>query len=224
MSDRSDMSIAVLDWAGREVHLLADRGLYLPAVRALLVADAHLAKAAVFAQAGIPVPVATTKTTLQRIQRMLDSTRAGQLVILGDLWHGRIPTDDPSVRDVSAWRDRNRAVSVHVIPGNHDRWTGDTQLLDAEYHEPLMDLDGLRLRHEPEPKPDRHVIAGHLHPVLRLRDLGRTTVRLPCFHVQPRQIILPAVGAFTGGYRIDPCVDDRVFVCGDAEVSEVRAG
>ncbi|MCF5637432.1 DEAD/DEAH box helicase, partial [Pseudomonas syringae] len=46
--------------AGEELWLLADKAIYYPARRALLIADAHFGKAAAYRKLGQPVPHGTT--------------------------------------------------------------------------------------------------------------------------------------------------------------------
>ena len=45
---------------------------------------------------------------------------------------------------------------------------------------------------------DRHVLCGHVHPVLRLPPLGRH----PLFWLRPGITVLPAFSAFTGGHPV----------------------
>ena len=54
--------------------------------------------------------------------------------------------------------------------------------------------------HHPQAHPTHVVLAGHLHPVCRLSGPARDGLRLPCFVIEPGQLILPAFGAFTGGH------------------------
>ncbi|NNM27435.1 MAG: ligase-associated DNA damage response endonuclease PdeM [Phycisphaerales bacterium] len=67
------------------------------------------------------------------------------------------------------------------------------------------------------------VIAGHLHPGVRLHDIdaGGGSLRCPCFVFGPRRALLPAFGSFTGLAIVRPRVDDRIFAVGP-EVVEVR--
>jgi metallophosphoesterase superfamily enzyme len=52
--------------------------------------------------------------------------------------------------------------------------------------------------HHPQAVAGHTVIAGHMHPTLRLRGPGRDTMRTPCFGWGEGQLVLPAFGAFTG--------------------------
>jgi metallophosphoesterase superfamily enzyme len=54
--------------------------------------------------------------------------------------------------------------------------------------------------------------------VYRLRGKGRQSLRLPCFQVGREITLLPAFGAFTGGYAIERQANTRIFVTGDGRV------
>ena len=59
------------DCCGETLHLHADRALYWPRRRMLIVADVHLGKAAAFRSHGIPIPRGTTQKNLQRLRPFL---------------------------------------------------------------------------------------------------------------------------------------------------------
>src|SRR3989344_3761432 len=52
--------------------------------------------------------------------------------------------------------------------------------------------------HHPQAVAGHTVLAGRLHPTLRLRGPARDALRAPCFGWGDGQLILPAFGAFTG--------------------------
>ncbi|MFL5519615.1 MAG: DEAD/DEAH box helicase, partial [Gemmatimonadales bacterium] len=96
---------ATLELAGEHVALLAERALWWPARRTLVVADVHLGKAATFRAAGIPIPSGSTGDDLARLDRALARTGATALVILGDLFHARVGREAPgTVSQVGGWR------------------------------------------------------------------------------------------------------------------------
>ena len=68
------------------------------------------------------------------------------------------------------------------------------------------------------------VLAGHLHPVVRLHGPARDRARLPCFWVRPRTLVLPAFGSFTGGWSVPVARGDRIFVPVEGAVVEVGVG
>ena len=184
--------------AGEPVTLLADRALYWPARRRLIIADLHLGKGAVMRRAGIAVPSGGTRSDLARLAALLDMTGAASLWILGDFLHGARSTASDAAWQ--AFRQAHGQVAVGVVPGNHDR------ALDADAVGAQLIADGtlegpFEFRHAPEDAEgsSTHVLCGHLHPVLKLPGLPAH----PLFWSGERRMVLPAFSAFTGGLRVD---------------------
>jgi metallophosphoesterase superfamily enzyme len=75
----------------------------------------------------------------------------------------------------------------------------------------LAGVDGLAFAHHPEPLAGAYVIAGHVHPAVRLGG-AIDSLRLPCFHFGAAVGVLPAFGAFTGMHVVRPAPGERVFV------------
>jgi uncharacterized protein len=223
MSTQPEGVIAVR--AGDEtLWLLPGRAAFWPRTSTLLIADAHLGKAATFRRSGIPVPQGTTESNLARLSALVTTCRAQRIAFLGDLVH-----DAAGRRAASAaftrWRTQFRELHVLLIRGNHDRRAGDPEsgwnvLAVAE---PLID-DGLALCHTPRAVDGCYGIAGHIHPGVRLNGRGRDSLRLPCFWFTPTHAVLPAFGAFTGLAEVRPASGDRIFVdSGDGEVLIVQS-
>ncbi|NWC71580.1 DEAD/DEAH box helicase, partial [Pseudomonas sp. P7758] len=122
-----------------------------------------------------------------------------------------------------AWRERHAGVALTLIRGNHDKRAGDPpgDLNIEVVPEPLL-MGPFALQHEPDAHASHHVLAGHVHPVYRLRGKGRQSLRLPCFLIGNQVSLLPAFGAFTGGYSVTQEEGSRIFVIGDQEVWPVR--
>lgn len=227
-----------LEWAGEIWQLLAERAVYWPRRRTLLVADLHLGKTAAFRASAIPVPEETTQADLDRLTRLLQQHDVRRLVVLGDLLHARAGVVQGVIDAAAAWRRRHAGVEMLLIRGNHDTASGD---LPAAWemrveNEPWGDVDegAIRFAHYPpeaseesnapaERKTDEFTLCGHLHPaVVMRRASGRGPgLRARCFWVQPQAMVLPAFGSFTGGLGIVPRRGDRVFAVGEGEVVEV---
>lgn len=208
--------------AGERVVLLPERAVYRPAVGTLLVADPHWGKAAAFRAAGLPVPGGTTSEGLERLSAALERTGARRLVILGDLFHARTGRAPQTLEVVRAWRDRHAALPITLIRGNHDRHAGDPPAeLGIECCEPPCAAPPFLYTHHPAPLDAGYVLAGHVHPSVTLRGVGRQRERLACFHFGPRVGLLPAFGAFTGTADVAVTQADRVFVVAGARVIQV---
>lgn len=208
---------------GEDVWLLAEKAMYWPARQCLLIADAHFGKASAYRSLGQPVPQGTTSENLQRLDRLLSALPCAQVIFLGDFLHGPGSHASGTLSALRAWRERNRELSLTLIRGNHDKRAGDppADLRIEVVPEPLL-MGPFALQHEPDAHASHHVLAGHVHQVYRLRGKGRQSLRLPCFQIGSRISLLPAFGAFTGGFAVEHSVDQQIFVIGDEDVWPVR--
>lgn len=208
---------------GEELWLLADKAIYWPARRCLLIADVHFGKASAYRSLGQPVPQGTTTENLETLDRLLAAFACEQVIFLGDFLHGPGSHASGTLGALRAWRAHNPSLSLVLVRGNHDKRAGDPPIdLGIEVvAEPLL-VGPFALQHEPQAHPSHHVLAGHVHPVYRLRGKGRQSLRLPCFQIGKRVSLLPAFGAFTGGYPVVLSDDQQVYVIGDKEVWPVR--
>jgi len=212
-----------IELAGAQLYLLADKAIYYPAQRCLLIADAHFGKAAAYRKLGQPVPHGTTENNLQRLDAMLAAWPCDQLIFLGDFLHAPESHAAGTLAALGKWRAKHAELRITLIRGNHDKRAGDPpeRLNINVVTEPLM-LEPFALQHEPDPHPTHHVLAGHVHPAYRLYGKGRQRLRLACFYVQKSLTLLPAFGAFTGGMNIERAQDSRIFVVGDDAIWEAH--
>ncbi len=182
-------------FAGHDLAPLPDHALWWPGRRALIVADLHLEKGGAYARAGAMLPPYDSLAAIERLESLVERTRARELWALGDSFHDRAgPAHLPP-----ALAARLRALVSRVdwtwITGNHDAESpgalGGQVLAEAA-------VDGLILRHEAEPGESRPELSGHYHPKWRIGGRGRMVSRR-CFVAGARRIILPAFGALAGG-------------------------
>lgn len=202
---------------GEPVRLLADRALYWPARKRLLLADLHLGKADTFRAAGIALPRGGTALDLDRISTLVETTGADGAWVLGDMLHGR--TDLSSWRDAwEAFRRRHPRLAIAVVDGNHDRALQQAGL-DIEHLGDAVHDGPFVLRHAPGRDPRGHVLCGHLHPVLKLPGQPRT----PAFWLRPACTVLPAFSAFTGGQPVQLQDGQTAVLCNGSELLAVGA-
>ena len=202
--------------AGEPMQLLADRALHWPRERALMIADLHLGKADTFRSSGIALPRGGTQHDLDRIARLISTTGAQQLVVLGDFLHagGR----EAHWRACwEQWRRTRAALRIVNIEGNHDRALAQLDL-DIEQRTGTVALAPFELAHAPSARPRLHRICGHVHPRARLPGIAG---RWPAFVLDTQQTILPAFSAFTGGVDVD-ARGRRLAVCNGEQVELVE--
>jgi uncharacterized protein len=221
----------VLERGGSALHLLAERVIYVPEHHALLVADAHIGKAATFRRLGVPVPGGTTTGSLARLTQALARTGAQRVVFLGDMLHSAHAHARETLAAFERWRQAHAALELVLVLGNHDQKAG---VVASEFGVRLEQegwrLGSLALHHHPPPAVNPraeppatgpYALAGHVHPAV-LVGAGRPgRLRLPCFHFGSRCGVLPAFGEFTGMHTVRPAPGERVFAVVEDEVREV---
>jgi DNA ligase-associated metallophosphoesterase len=202
--------------------LLPEGAAFLTDSCILIVADVHLGKSAAFRAKGLPVPEGDSARDLGRLSDLAKKTKASHLVIAGDLFHSSTGIT-PELETALVRFMSGIGIPVTLVAGNHDikipRLPADLRCV------PQLDIaETLRVIHDPtHAGGDRLHISGHWHPVVRIPDGKRTSLRLPCFLFRDNTLVLPAFGSFTGGAILDAKPDDRIFVALREQVVELPA-
>lgn len=212
--------MSALAWtlAGEQVLLLAQKAVYWPREKMLIVVDIHFGKAAAFRALGVPVPRGTTSENLAGLDALIAAYDVQAIVFLGDFLHARAAHATATQAAMLHWRARHAQVRVTLVRGNHDAHAGDpSALLDIDMvDEPYLRAPFAFCHHPDVATEAGYVLAGHVHPVYRLSS-RRDSLRLPCFVLGPTRAVLPSFGAFTGGHPVLPADGERIVVCaGDA--------
>jgi DNA ligase-associated metallophosphoesterase len=198
-----------IELAGETLLLAADRAMFWPRKRTLIVADVHLGKGSAFRRAGVAVPSGSTRDDLARLSALIEAHAAERLLVLGDLFHAPLPASEPWFADVDAFRLRHAPLDITVIRGNHDRVAGVPQHWCLRWQDVLHEPPFVFM-HDAQPSPLGYALGGHLHPVTTLRSAG-DKLRVPVFWLRQHYAVLPAFGAFTGGFEIRVLPADRVI-------------
>ena len=208
-----------VEYAGETLWLLPEHALWWPTRGALFIADLHLGKAATYRALGQPVPAGTTHENLRRLSCLLAHYKPAQLVFLGDFLHAAQARTASVFNALASWRAHFAALDCVLVRGNHDNRAGDppATLGIRVVDEPFL-MGPIAACHHPQLQPGHFVLAGHLHPVVRLRGPARDHMRLPCFCFKERLAILPAFGEFTGGWRVEPQPGQRLYPVGGQAV------
>lgn len=230
MDDCSGLSIA---FAGESMVLLPHHAVWWPSQQTLLIADTHFGKEATFRAAAIPVPDQTAEL-LGRLSVLISATAASRLIVLGDLIHARRGRCAATFERVSKWRNENRGhLEMLLVRGNHDLAAGDPPRdWQIRCVSDPFSLLPFSLTHVPPSAGNSAgvgagassgtaAMAGHLHPVVRLRGPARDSLRLPCFLLKPHVLVLPAFSSFVDGKVTGIETGDRVFAVADRQVIEI---
>jgi hypothetical protein len=188
---------------GHLMRPLAAGALYWEDEDTLLVADLHLEKGAAFAALGMLLPPYDTRTTLQRLEKVINAVKPGRVVALGDSFHHSDGAAWMADDDLALLTRLQKGREWYWICGNHDPH------LPASVGGTIcttLTISGITLRHEPSPDVAEREIAGHLHPVARIARRG-AVIRRRCFATDGNRLVMPAFGAYAGGLN----VLDRAF-------------
>jgi DNA ligase-associated metallophosphoesterase len=177
---------------------LAAGALYWEAEDTLLVADLHLEKGAAFAALGMLLPPYDTRTTLQRLSKVLREVDPARVVALGDSFHRSKCAETLAEEDLKLLLRLQKGREWYWICGNHDphlpACVGGTVCT-------TLTICGVTLRHEPTESVSGREIAGHLHPVARIARRG-AVIRRRCFATDGERLVMPAFGSYAGGLNL----------------------
>ncbi len=209
------MNISILN---QTIALLPGKAVVLPD-GTLIVADLHLGKATAFQAKGLAIPEGDDDSDLRRLRTICEQVGATRIFINGDLFHSPAGLTPAIEHLLDAWLS-TLSIPVQLIVGNHDRKL--RRLPPVLNPVPSAEAAGFHIVHDPaDALPDQPAICAHWHPVARIADGKRTSLRLPCFLLRGSVLVAPSFGTFTGGAIIGPEKGDRVFVAPGDRVIEV---
>ena len=183
-------------FAGNDLLLNNQRSIYWQAQNALIFSDLHSGKSAHFRKHGMAIPSYLHYSDLERLQLLIQHYQPKQIIIVGDLIHA---ASNKEVIDLKRITTTFSTIDFHLIKGNHDR-ISEKLIKDlgiTSVTEKLI-LDTIQFVHEPISNINQPTISGHIHPGIQIPLLKNSRKKLPCFVVQPSQIILPAFSKLTG--------------------------
>lgn len=171
-----------------------DFALYLKKEKTIIIADLHLGYEGALHEEGISIPRFQKRAMLKRMSRLIKRYEPETVIVDGDFKH------EFSKNLRQEWREVNDVLDflmenckVKVIRGNHDNYLKTIlSKRNVDLYERL-DLGGIVLSHGHKDLTwEGILVMGHEHPSLALRDRVGALLKLPCFLVSPRVIVLPA--------------------------------
>jgi hypothetical protein len=174
-----------------KVHAVPDEpALLMEPDGILVIADLHIGLERELARKGIRVPNQLLRMQ-ERLFRIIESTGAKRVIILGDVKNEYAGTDWSDLTDVPAFFSRlTEKVKVSVVKGNHDGGIESIVPKDVEVHEPEGFVLGDILFTHGQAWPDKNalgaktLVMGHIHPAVEFwssgaRSLEHAWVRAP---------------------------------------------
>lgn len=193
-------------------------GIFWEEQKILLISDVHLGKIAHFRKHGLAIPENAIIENFNRLDEVVGVFHPEKIIFLGDLFHSKINAE----WNLFAYWVHKIRTEIILVEGNHDIIDRQNYTdLDIRIH-PKLIIDGFSLTHHPNTTEGFFNFCGHIHPGIKLRDVGRQSLKLPCFFRKKNQMILPAFGEFTGNYFLKPDENDHVYAIANSEVVQVR--
>lgn len=196
--------------------LLPEKAIFWKERHALVVADIHLGKVTHFRKHGMALPVQSSEKDYKVLQKLIEKFQPEKIFFLGDLFHSDYNAEWNRFKN---FRVQNNNIAFVLIKGNHD------VLPLKKYAESNIEVvnafqcQNILLLHESSATINGcFTISGHIHPGIKLKGKGRQSLSLPCFYQKENELILPAFGALTGLYFIQPEKKEEVYVVAANEV------
>lgn len=177
-----------------------------------VVADLHIGMERELESKGIQVPVSTYPMIFRPIEEAIRGTGCGRVVLLGDVKHefGK-PSEEEWFLVKKLIRDlRELGCEPEVVRGNHDNYIiSILKRMNVKLHQPSLKFGRFVLTHGHLTVEEKgHVIMGHEHPAISIRDGLGVRHRFKVFlsgKVEGRRMtILPSVSPLAYG----SCVND----------------
>jgi uncharacterized protein len=201
------MMAAPIHLAGERLMLDPLGGLFWPETGLLAVSDLHLEKGSSHARKGILLPPWDTHATLDKLTLLLRRWRPRIVVALGDSFHDAEGADRLPAAELARLTTMTDAHRFIWVLGNHDphphNGIGGDFVTEFATH-PIL------FRHQALPSADAGEVVGHHHPKATIPARGTTFTR-PCFVTDSRRLMLPAIGAYTGGLDVRDAAIARLF-------------
>ena len=183
----------------------------------LLISDVHLGKIAHFRKHGLAIPENAIVENFNRLDEVVALFHPKKIIFLGDLFHSKMNAE----WNLFAYWVHKIQTEIVLVEGNHDIIDRKNYAdLNIKIHSKLIIGDFL-LTHHPNETERFFNFCGHIHPGIKLKDLGRQSMKLACFFRKDKQLILPAFGEFTGNYFMKPNENDQVYAIAMNEVIRV---
>ena len=183
----------------------------------VFISDVHLGKIAHFRKNGLAIPESAIPENFTRMDEVLELFKPEKIIFMGDLFHSKINNEWILF---SNWVKKIN-LEITLVEGNHD-------IIDKQNYASLnifihskMIIDDFLLTHHPTETERFFNFCGHIHPGIKLKDVGRQVIKLACFFKKERQLILPAFGEFTGNYFLKPEENDEVYAIANTDIIRV---
>ncbi|MCG2792591.1 MAG: ligase-associated DNA damage response endonuclease PdeM [Weeksellaceae bacterium] len=198
--------------------LTNQRALFWAKEKALIFSDLHIGKTAHFRKNGIALASHIMKNDLERLSILIEYFLPKQFIIVGDLLHAG---DNSDVEEFCEWKNQYSDIQFCLIEGNHDRISKTLEKkLCLDSRSASLEIGDIAFVHDFDRSNPKFQITGHIHPGFVINSSVKK-IKLPCFALTSKQLLLPAFSEFTGLDTKNIPKKGLYFVFTDSEIYEI---
>lgn len=198
--------------------LTNQRALYWEKEKALIFSDLHIGKTAHFRKNGIALANHIMKNDLERLSVLIEYFQPKKFIIVGDLLHAGNNSD---VDEFCNWQKQYPQIKFILVEGNHDKISKTLEKkLCLDSRSASLEIDDIAFVHDFDRSNPKFQITGHIHPGFVINSPVKR-IKLPCFAVTSKQLLLPAFSEFTGLDTKNIPKKGIYFVFTDSEIYEI---
>jgi DNA ligase-associated metallophosphoesterase len=198
--------------------LTNQRALFWEKEKALIFSDLHIGKTAHFRKNGIALASHIMKNDLERLSILIEYFQPEKFIIVGDLLHAG---DNSDVDTFCEWKNQYSNIQFCLVEGNHDRISKTLEkklCLDSKADS--LEINDILFVHDFDKSNSKFQITGHIHPGFVINSPVKR-MKLPCFALTSKQLLLPAFSEFTGLDTKNIPKKGMYFVFTDSEIYEI---
>jgi uncharacterized protein len=208
-----------INWANQSFVLSTEKLVFWEEEKTIILSDTHLGKVGHFRKEGIAIPQQAAKVELYRLVSVIQFFNPQKIIVVGDLFHSHFNLE---VELFAEWKKCFNHIEFILVKGNHDILASTVyERLGINVVKENLNIKNIQFTHHintNEVDVNTHYVHGHIHPGFHFKAKDRMGLTLPCFHFTKNILALPAFGAFTGLYKINPGKNDKVFAIADGEL------
>lgn len=198
--------------------LTNQRVLYWEKEKSLIFSDLHIGKTAHFRKNGIALANHIMKNDLERLSILIENFQPEKFIIVGDLLHAGNNSD---VDEFCTWQKQYPNIKFILVEGNHDKISKTLEKkLCLDSRSASLEIEDIAFVHDFDRSNPKFQITGHIHPGFVINSPVKK-IKLPCFAVTSKQLLLPAFSEFTGLDTKNIPKKGMYFVFTDSEIYEI---
>ncbi|HEC77064.1 MAG TPA: metallophosphoesterase [Thermoplasmatales archaeon] len=178
---------------------------YIPKNKIAVVADLHIGYEGMLQREGVMIPKYQKKILKERLKKIIDFYEPSKLIINGDLKHEFGKNLRQEWREVTEILNFiKEKTDVLLIRGNHDNYLKTiASKMGIDFVEEF-EMENIKISHGHKNVDfeGKKLIMAHEHPSLVIRDKVGAFIKLPCFMVSEKIVVMPALSPLASGTDI----------------------